>query len=137
MSKFVLINEIEVGRICDVVDAGEQYEVHTSFQWIECADDAVTHHWVWSMDSTGKYVFSFTPIHLDPSFAAIGYSTARQIAYKSIGEQLSMLHDELNSTGTISKDGPWSQHIIAAKAAIPKNDPQAVLDWYAAANAPT
>ena len=33
------------------------------------------------------------------------------------------------ATGTISNTGPWATHISTVKAAIPKDDPAAVLEW--------
>ncbi len=123
--KKALISLIEPGRVCEVVVSGEEFETTPDFKWVDCAGDVTTSH---------KYHIetnTFTPF--DPSsvqgFAEQGYSVARQIAYKGVGEQLDMLFKELKTTGTISNDGPWAKHIEAVKVAIPKDDPAAVMRW--------
>ena len=40
-----------------------------------------------------------------------------------------MLYKELKNTGTISNTGPWFNRVDSVKAAIPKDDPEAVLAW--------
>ena len=64
-----------------------------------------------------------------PGFAENAYRVARTIAYTEIGNQLDMLYKELQVTGTISNSGPWATHIASVKAAIPKDNPQAVHEW--------
>jgi len=48
---------------------------------------------------------------------------ARSVAYGQVGAQLDMLYHELRTTGTISQDGDWYQHITNVKSIIPKPAP--------------
>ncbi len=123
--KSALLNNLEPGRVCDVVEQGKEFDVAPSFRWIPCPDDTTQQHTY--NEETGEFI-PFDPLSL-PGFAEEGYKVARQIAYTSVGNQLDMLFKELQTTGTISADGPWAQHVAAVKAAIPKDDPAAVLAW--------
>lgn len=123
--KRALINSLEPGRVCDVVDVGSEFDVTDTFSWIDAPDDVTTGHIV---REDGSFYLR-TPLD-DPHFIENGYKVARQIGYKSIGDQLDMIYKEIQTNGTISTDGPWAQHIQSIKTAIPKDDPAAVLDWY-------
>lgn len=121
--KRVLLNTLEPGRICEVVEPGNEFEVAPSFYWIDAPDNVTTSH---TYDD-GNF------IEYDPTkrqdFVENGYKLARQIGYKSVGEQLDMLYKELQQTGSISSSGTWSQHITSIKQAIPKDNPAVVLQW--------
>lgn len=121
--KRALINSNEPGRICDIVDIGNEFEVHESFSWVDVPDNTTTA----DRFENGE-IIKFDILQL-PGFEEHGYKVARGIAYKSIGDQLDMLFKEIQATGTISNTGPWATHITAVKAAIPKDDPQAVHEW--------
>jgi hypothetical protein len=121
--KKALINSNEPGRICDIVDVGNEFEVHNSFSWVDVPDDTTTQDRYENGEITKFDILSL------PGFAEQGYKVARGIAYKSIGDQLDMLFKEIQTTGTISNTGPWVTHIAAVKSAIPKDDPQAVHEW--------
>ena len=123
--KRALLNSLEPGRICEVKNPGEEFEIAETFSWIDCPDDVTTYHTY--KEDTGEFI-PFDPLAL-PGFAENGYKIARMIGYKPIGDQLDMLYKEVIASGTISPDGPWAQHITAIKAAIPKDDPAAVLAW--------
>jgi hypothetical protein len=123
--KRALISRIEVGRICEVVEQGKDFEVSPDFFWMNCPDDITTHD---TIDMpTGKWV-KFDPVK-QPGFAESGYKVARAIAYKSVGEQLDMIYKEVAENGKVSPDGPWATHISNVKSAIPKDDPEAVMAW--------
>jgi len=123
--KRALLNSLEPGRICEVVEIGKEFEVASSLTWIDCPDDTTTLHTY--IESTGEFKpFDFLQM---PGFISEGYKVARQIAYTSVGNQLDMLFKELQQTGTISSDGPWATHVAEVKATIPKDDPAAVLAW--------
>ena len=123
--KKALINSIEPGRICEVVDIGQEFEVAETFTWIDCPDDVITSH---KYDSETKEFTAFD-ILTTPGFAENAYKVARSIAYTGIGDQLATIFKELQSTGSISSTGPWATHIATVKANIPKDDPAAVLAW--------
>lgn len=123
--KRALISLLEVGRICDVVENGNEFETTGDFKWIDCPDDTTSSHKYNS--ETGEFI-PYHPLSI-PGFAEEGYKVARQIAYKSVGEQMDMMFKELAATGTISPDGPWATHVAAVKALIPKDDPVAVMEW--------
>lgn len=119
-----LIHSSEPGRICEIRPVGEEFEVHETFSWVDVPDDTTTND---TYNSDGTITkFDITSL---PGFAENAYKVARTIAYTGIGEQLDMLFKELQTTGTISNSGPWSTHIASVKAAIPKDDPQAVHEW--------
>ena len=122
--KSALLHDLEPGRICDIVDIGNEFEVASSFSWVTVPDDTTVH----DTYVEGR-VIKFDIIN-DTGFVEHGYKVARAIGYKSIGDQLDMLYKEIQATGTISNTGPWSTHIASIKAAIPKDDPAAVLAWY-------
>lgn len=122
--KRALLNSLEPGRICDVVDVGNEFEVAETFTWIDAPDNVTTAH---ILKEDGSFYLR-TPLD-DPNFIENGYKVARQIAYKSVGDQLDMIFKEIQSTGTLSADGAWVQHIQAVKTAIPKDDPAAVIEW--------
>jgi hypothetical protein len=119
-----LLSSQEPGRICDIVEAGNEFEVHENFTWVDIPDGTTT---------ADKYNPDGTITKFDilsqPGFAENAYIVARTIAYTAIGNQLDMLFKELQATGTISNTGPWATHIASVKAAIPKDDPAAVLAW--------
>jgi len=123
--KSALISLIEVGRVCDVVEKGSEFETTSDFKWVECPDDVVTSH---TYDQTTNTFTPHNPVAI-PGFAEEGYRVARQVAYKGVGEQMDMMFKELSATGTISPDGPWATHVAQVKAAIPKDDPEAVMAW--------
>lgn len=123
--KSALISLVERGRVCDVVDSNKQFETTSDFKWVPCPDDTLTSH---TYDEETNTFIPHDPMAL-PGFKEEGYRVARQIAYKSVGEQMDMIYKELASTGSLSQDGPWAQHVAAVKAAIPKDDPVAVMEW--------
>ena len=119
-----LIHTTEPGRICDIVESGNEFEVHENFQWVDLPDGTTTSD-TYNADGTITK-FDITAM---PGFAENAYKVARTIAYTDIGNQMDMLFKELQATGTISNSGPWATHISNVKAAIPKDDPQAVHRW--------
>jgi hypothetical protein len=119
-----LLHSTEPGRICDIVEAGNEFEVHSDFQWVDIPDGATTAD-TYNEDGTITK-FDITQVE---GFAEHGYRVARQIAYSAIGDQMDMLFKELQATGTISNSGPWATHVASVKEAIPKDDPQAVQAW--------
>lgn len=124
MLKALLHNQ-EPGRICEVVQPGQEFEVHSNFQWVD-VPDGTTHMDIW--DTENNVVIKYDPLSV-PGFAENAYRIARGIAYKSPGDQLDMLYHELVANGNISTSGIWFQHITSVKSAIPKDDPAKVHQW--------
>jgi hypothetical protein len=124
MTLRALLHNTEQGRICEIREIGEEFEVHTDFQWVDVPDGTTTHD-LYNEDGTITK-FDITKL---PGFAETAYQVARGIAYTPVGNQMDMLFKELQATGTISNSGPWATHIASVKAAIPKDDPQAVYEW--------
>jgi hypothetical protein len=122
--KRALLHIQEPGRICEVVDLGQEFEVHENFIWVDVPDDTTTAD---TYNENGT-ITKFDPISV-PGFVEQGYKVARQIAYTGLGDQLDMLFKEIMATGTISNSGPWATHIASVKAMIPKDDPAAVMAW--------
>ena len=121
--KRALLNKLEPGRVCEVVDIGSEFEVSSDFYWVDCPDDVLTSH----KYSNGQFI-PFDPL-TQPGFAENAYKVARGIAYKSVGDQLDMIYKEVIANGSISTDGAWVSHITQVKQNIPKDDPAAVLEW--------
>jgi hypothetical protein len=123
--KRALINSLEPGRVCQVVEVGQEFEVADTFSWVDCPDDVTSSH------SYNQETNEFVPFDIvaQPGFAENGYKIARSIAYKSIGDQLDMIYKEVMANGSISADGVWAQHVAVVKATIPKDDPAAVQAW--------
>jgi hypothetical protein len=120
-----LLHNQEPGRICDIVQPGNEFEVHSNFTWIDVPDDTTTTDRYNEADGT----IIKHDLASDPVFAENAYKLARGIAYGSPGEQLDMLFHELKATGSISSTGTWATHIAIVKTNIPKDDPVAVLAW--------
>lgn len=123
--KRALLHTLEPGRICEVVDSGNEFEVHPNFYWIDVPDDTTPAD-KWDLDT--ESVIKWNPV-TDPTFIANGYKVARGIMYGSLGDQLDMMYKELQVNGSISADGPWATHVANVKATLPKDDPQAIFDW--------
>jgi hypothetical protein len=123
--KSALISLLEIGRVCEVVDVGNEFETTADFKWVPCPVDTLTSH---KYDEVTDTFIPFNPL-LIPGFVEEGYRVARQIAYKSVGEQMDMMFKELAATGSIAPDGPWATHIASVKEAIPKDNPEAVMEW--------
>ena len=119
-----LLHVQEPGRICEVVQPGNEFEIHDNFFWVDVPDGTTTAD-KYNDDGT---ITKFDPVSM-PGFAENAYIIARGLAYKDPGYQLDMLYHELRTTGTISTDGAWFNHITTVKANIPKDDPAAVLAW--------
>jgi len=123
--KRALLHSAEIGRVCEVVEIGQEFEVSADFSWIDCPDDIISSH---TYDPTTETFKAFDILTM-PGFAENAYKVARAIAYTDVGNQLDMLYKEITSNGSISVDGPWMTHITEVKSNIPKDDPAAVLAW--------
>jgi len=113
------------GRICDIVQAGNEFEVHSDFEWVDLPDGTVSQDKYFKSNSS---VVKFNILDV-PGYAENAYKVARTIGYKPIGDQLDMLFKEIQTTGTISNTGAWANHIASIKAAIPKDDIATVHAW--------
>ena len=120
--KKVLINIKEEGRICEVVEAGQEFEVHSDFTWIDCPHDEVTDAWIYE-ETNGTYTFTevtLEDLESTPKAKEDSFNIAREIGYGDIGAQLDMIYREIMEKGSISADGEWAKHITAVKTNIPK-----------------
>lgn len=123
--KKALLHDSEPGRICQVVNPGDEFEVHPSFRWVDVPDDT-TESDRWDLDNETVIKYNLLD---DPHFVEHGYKVARGIAYGSFGDQLDMIYKEIKANGSLSIDGAWVSHIDSVKATIPKDDPAAVMAW--------
>jgi hypothetical protein len=124
-------------RVVQVVNLGEEFEVHESLYWVDCPNDTET-------------FYLYDPEELtfeDPHAASKDefgnpvepFTMQRQRAYPPAGDQMDMLWKEIRDHGSISIDGPWFQSILAVKEAIPKPEAYSpdsptptVTQWYTA-----
>jgi hypothetical protein len=123
--KRALLHSLEPGRICDIVEPGNEFEVHANFSWVDVPDDTTSTD---SWDPETNTVIKFSPLN-DPNFVANGWKVARGIAYGSPADQLDMIFKEIQTTGTVSPTGPWATHVANVKASLPKDDPAAIHAW--------
>lgn len=124
MTLKALLHIQEPGRICEVVEAGSEFEVHENFYWVDVPDGTTAHDTINTDGTINKF-----DITAQPGFAENAYKVARGIGYGPIGDQLDMLFKELQATGTISNTGPWATRVASVKEAIPKDNPRAVHEW--------
>lgn len=131
--KRALLNSLEPGRVCDVVDsAGAQFPVAHTFTWIDCPDHITTQD-TYNQEADSWEIFD---ILNQEGFINEGWRIARSIEYGNIGDQLDMIYKEIRDNGTISQSGPWATHIQYVKDNIPKDNPAAVLAWIREHQAP-
>jgi hypothetical protein len=123
--KRALLHLLEPGRICDIVEPGNEFEVHENFSWVDVPDDTTPSD-TWDTETNAVVKYS---VLNDPIFREHGWKVARGIAYGSPGDQLDMLFKEIQATGTVSPTGPWATHIANVKSTLPKDDPAAIAAW--------
>jgi hypothetical protein len=119
-----LLHSQEPGRICEIRNPGEEFEVHPAFSWVDVPDGTTTAD---QYNEDGTVTKNDMTARQD--FIDNAYRVARGIGYGSIGDQLDMLYKEIQATGTISNTGPWATHINNVKQTIPKDDIDAVIAW--------
>ena len=111
--KSVLINKDNI--IVDIVEPGEEFEVHESLTWKECSTTELNNESVWQLNADG----TATDIDLEAARTAEGrrkrFEKARTVAYGEIGEQLDMLYKDMKN-GTSN----WVDKIDQIKTDIPK-----------------
>lgn len=105
-------------RVLQVVELGEEFEVHENLYWVDCPDDADTY-----------YLYDPEELTFEDPHAASKdefgnpvepFNMQRMRAYPPAGDQMDMLWKEIRDNGTISVDGDWFQSILAVKEGIPK-----------------
>ena len=72
---------IQGTRICDVVEPGQEFEVHKDLTWVDVADDTVGYKDTWVDNKVVKFVAATVP-----------YDRKRVSEYPAIGEQLDGLY---------------------------------------------
>lgn len=109
------------GWVQQIVDPGEDYEIYNgpdaTIQWVD-APDEITLDWTLEWSPARQ-----TMVWIERDAPYTNNGVARSVAYGQVGEQLDMLFHELRTTGTISQDGDWFQHINNVKTIIPKPEP--------------
>lgn len=104
------------GWVQEIRNPGEEFEIYegpdANMAWVD-APDEVTLDWTleWS-PSQQKMVW----VERDGPYT--DNSVARKVAYGDVGEQLDMLFHELKTSGNITRDGQWFQHISQIKSMI-------------------
>ena len=87
------------GRICQIVEDDQTFEVHESMKWITCPDDTTIDH----KYENGEFVYTRQP---SP------YDLSRRMNYPSIADQLDTLYHQ-------GYDG-WKASITEIKERYPK-----------------
>jgi len=112
----------ERGIICDVVNPGEEFEVHEDLgPWKDCITPDVEASWTLHDDGTA------TDEWLADARSDAGvykrFIFARTVSYGSIGEQLDMIYKDMKNGTT-----EWVDKVDAIKAEIPKVERPAEVD---------
>lgn len=104
------------GWVSEIRNPGEEYEIYegpgASMMWVN-APDEITLDWTLEW-SPGQQTMIW--VERDGPFS--DNSVARKVAYGDIGAQLDMIYHELETSGTISREGQWFQHVSAVKSMI-------------------
>jgi len=125
-------------RVTQVVEQGEEFEVHKTLYWVGCPDDCDTYYLYDPEELTFEDPHAASKDEFGNPVEPFVMQRAR--AYPGGGDQMDMLWKEIRDTGTISADGEWFQSILAVKEGIPKPadydpaDPIATTktQWYTA-----
>lgn len=110
--------EKATNRVVQVVEIGEEFDVHEGgLYWTDCPDNVETY---WKLLEDGTYEDPHAGTRDEFGNPVEPWIMQRMRAYAPSGDQLDMIYKELMATGTLSPDGPWASHITEAKAATPK-----------------
>lgn len=105
-------------RVVQVVNPGEEFEIHDGgLYWTDCPDNVETY---WLRLDDGTYEDPHAGMRDEFGNVVEPWIMQRMRAYAPAGDQMDMLYRELKETGTISRDGQWFKHITDVKAATPK-----------------
>lgn len=104
-------------RVAQVVNPGEEFDVHHGLEWVDCPDNVET---FWLRLEDGTYEDPHADTRDEFGNPVEPWIMQRMRAYAPTGDQMDMLFKELRDTGTISTSGEWYQHIVAVKEALPK-----------------
>lgn len=105
-------------RVLQVVNLGEEFEVHANLYWVDCPDDADTYYLYDPEELTFEDPHGSSKDEFGNPVEP--FNMQRQRAYPPSGDQLDMLWREIRDNGSISTDGDWFRSIAAVKAAIPR-----------------
>lgn len=105
-------------KITQVVELGQEFEVHDNLVWLDCPDNVES---AWDYEPQTN-TFSDPHALSKDEFGRPRepWLMQRQRSYPPIGDQLDMLHKEIAATGGISKDGTWFKTLTGIKQALPK-----------------
>ena len=109
--------EKSTNRVVQIVNPGDEFEVHQGLEWVDCPDNTQT-FFLLLEDGTFEDPHAATRDEFGNQVEP--WIMQRMRAYASVGDQLDMLYKEIKNTGTISTDGVWFKHIEEVKASLPK-----------------
>ena len=98
---------IQGNKICDVVEPGQEFEVHKDLTWVDVADDTVGYKDTWVDGKVVKFVAATVP-----------YDRKRVSAYPSLGDFADAVYWE--KKGDDSKMTAW----VAACAKVKSDHPK-------------
>jgi hypothetical protein len=109
------------GWVQQILEPGQEYEIYegpdATMVFID-APDEITLDWTLEYSpSQGKMIW------IEREGGYTDRAVARKVAYGEVGAQLDMLYHEIKTTGTITQEGDWFQHIQTVKSVIPKPPP--------------
>ena len=113
-----LISKNENGRISEIKQDSDTFEVHESMVWVDIPESENIAPNTHLYDIENKIFIAF-PKETDDETR---FLCARQVAYGSIGEQLDMMYHEIKEKGTLSNTGAWFNHVTKVKTDVTRDN---------------
>lgn len=111
------------GWVSEIRNAGEEYEIYNGpdaqMQWVD-APDEITLDWTLEWSPSQQTMIW---VERDMPYSPGQNEVARRVAYGEIGQQLDMIYHEIDTNGTLSRDGEWATHIRTVKSMIDRPEP--------------
>ena len=111
-----LVSTTENGRVLEVKEDENIFQVHESMQWITCPDDLDPKEYVYNYE-TDQFDYFIKETSLE-----IRKSVARRIGYLPLGDQLDMMYRDIKANGVLNNEGEWYKHVTKVKNDITEDN---------------
>lgn len=119
MAKYALFLKTEplgnngLKRIHEVVSSAEdRFEVHESFEWVQCPDQVLNRDWKYNPEEDSW---------VEPTIPGTEYGIARRVHYGEVGAQLDRIF-HATQAGAADPLGEWAAEQEKIKAVFPKDN---------------
>jgi hypothetical protein len=107
------ISQDGLKRIHEVVNSAEEcFEVHESFEWVQCPNQVLNRDWKFNTQ-TNSWV--------EPAIPVTEYGIARRVHYGEVGAQLDRIF-HATQAGATDPLGEWAAEQEKIKAVFPKDN---------------